>query len=250
MFVAAGFSFLAIIVCIVSLCSMSYNNSQVKNTNWTYGYTSEFEFYVGLYEIIVIAPRFGEVSFSWKYYEHGYYADCKDACNVSIYSVIFALITCIPTILTDLQRSTVKGDFNCQKVMGVVTGLMGTISTLLALSFYADGCYSNLPFNDAAGEEIAWELGPGFVCLLVATLLKLINLFIHLLMPVEQRDDEGNDLTKNDWSGNGAIEMPPQMKVVQKGTTCDDMDATTNIAIQDNDLKDMIAVNHEDASQA
>jgi hypothetical protein len=199
MFVAAGFSFLAFILCIVSVCSLSYTNSQVKNTNWTYGKSDDSEYFVGLYEIIVKTKGYGEVELQWSDGDcpNSYCEDCQDACNSSISSVIIALITCIPTIQTDLQRSTVKGDLNCQKIMGMFTGLMGTISTLIALSAYADGCYRNLPDNDGAGNNIVWELGPGFSCLLVATLLKPIDFLIHLLMPVEKPAEESEDLTKS-----------------------------------------------------
>ena len=53
--------------------------------------------------------------------------------------------------MTDIQRSTRKGDLNCQKFMGVLTGILGTISGILSLKLYADGCFRNLPDTTAAG---------------------------------------------------------------------------------------------------
>lgn len=196
MFIAAAFSFLAFILCIASACSLSYSNSQVKNTNWTYGKSDESEFFVGLYEIIVNAKGSKERELKWSDGDcpNSYCEECQDACNSTISSVIISLITCIPTIQTDLQRSTIKGDLNCQKIMGMFTGIVGTISTLVALSAYADGCYRNLPDYDEDDNQIKWQLGPGFSCLLVATLLKPIDFFIHLLMPVEKPEDQSVEL--------------------------------------------------------
>ncbi|CAE7569301.1 unnamed protein product [Symbiodinium microadriaticum] len=199
MLFAASLSFLALILCIVSVCSLTYKDSQVKSTNWTYGESDTMEYFVNLYEVIVIVDNAPDVEIRWDDNDcnEGYCSDCKDACASSITTAIIALITCIPTLQTDLQRSTIKGDLNCQKFMGMFTGFVGTMSTLIALSSYADGCYRNLPDEDPRGSEIVWYLGPGFTCLLVATLLKPIDFLIHLLMPVEKPEEE-TDLSKQE----------------------------------------------------
>ena len=168
-----------------------YTNSTVKNTNWTYGESDTAEYYVGLYEVIVEVDGLGSAELRWDddACPNSYCEDCKDACDATVSSAIIALITCFPTLQTDLQRSTIKGDLNCQKIMGMVTGIVGTLSTLIALSVYADGCYRNLPDKDDAQDDITWHLGPGFTCLLVATLLKPIDFLIHTLMPVEKPEE-------------------------------------------------------------
>ena len=144
-----------------------------------------------MYEIIVKVDGADEYELEWSEdaCTNSYCEDCQDACNAAISSAIIALITCFPTLQTDLQRSTIKGDLNCQKIMGMVTGIVGTLSTLIALSAYADGCYNNLPENDGAGDEIVWELGPGFTCLLVATFLKPFDFLCHLIVPVEKPEE-------------------------------------------------------------
>ena len=194
MLFAASLSFLALILCIVAVCSLTYDKNQVKSTNWTYGESDTVEYFVGLYEVVVLVDHGEDVEIRWddKDCTDDYCQDCKNACNSAISTAIIALITCFPTLQTDLQRSTVKGDLNCQKFMGMFTGLMGAFSTLIALSTYADGCYRNLPDKDPIGSEIVWYLGPGFVCLLVATLLKPIDFLIHLLMPVEKPAEQEN----------------------------------------------------------
>jgi hypothetical protein len=46
----------------------------------------------------------------------------------------------------------------------------------------------NLP-HEIGGESIDYMVGPGFICLLVATLLRPINIIVNLLMPVIPPDE-------------------------------------------------------------
>eukprot|EP00602_Paraphysomonas_sp_CaronLab_P003478 CAMPEP_0185024610 /NCGR_PEP_ID=MMETSP1103-20130426/7760_1 /TAXON_ID=36769 /ORGANISM="Paraphysomonas bandaiensis, Strain Caron Lab Isolate" /LENGTH=207 /DNA_ID=CAMNT_0027557627 /DNA_START=158 /DNA_END=781 /DNA_ORIENTATION=+ len=190
MLLAAGLSGLSLIFCIVAVCALSTNNDTVKNTNWTYGVSDNSEYFVGLKEVVIKVDGFDEISSKWEDTScpDSYCDDCKDACDSSITTAIMSLITCLPTLATDFQRSTVKGDLNCQKFMGIFTGVVGTITTLAALSSYADGCYRNLPNDDGSGNELTWYLGPGFTCLLLATFLKPVDVLIHLLTPVGKKE--------------------------------------------------------------
>jgi hypothetical protein len=106
--------------------------------------------------------------------------------------VISNLITSLPNIKGNIVRSTPQGDRNCEKTMALITGFISTLSTLLALSVYADVCIRQLP-ETVLAKDITYELGPGFVCLLVATLLKPIDVIINLLTPVPDRQEEETD---------------------------------------------------------
>lgn len=44
-------------------------------------------------------------------------------------------------------------------------------------------CYGNFP-DSINGSDLDVWLGPGFICVLVATLLKVFDIFVHLLVPV------------------------------------------------------------------
>lgn len=127
--------------------------------------------------------------------ENNFCDDCKSSCLAAVTMVISNLITTLPNIKGNISRSTPKGDRNCEKTMALITGFIGTLSTLLALSLYADVCGRQLP-DTVAGNSISYELGPGFICLLVATLLKPIDVVINLLMPVPEPEPEGNNNIK------------------------------------------------------
>ncbi|CAM9291643.1 unnamed protein product, partial [Ectocarpus fasciculatus] len=184
--IASFFSFLSIIFCIVAVCATSLEAETVKNTCWTYGETDNYKYYVGLEEIIITGgPGDDQLELEWSDAQcpDSYCEDCKDATASSVSTAIMSLVTCFPTLATDVQRSTRKGDLNCQKFMALLTGFIGTITTLSALSAYAEGCYKELPDTDFNGDDITWSLGPGFSMLMLATILKPIDVILHLLLP-------------------------------------------------------------------
>ena len=125
-------------------------------------------------------------------------ADCKEASASMLVPAIFAVITCLPSIQTDIQRMFPRYDLNCQKFMAVfVAGMFGTISTLVTLYGYSSGCWRNFPGN---GEYVIkqegklsgpikvtfdgeWYGGPGLALMIAATLFKIVNLACHLMVP-------------------------------------------------------------------
>ena len=121
--------------------------------------------------------------------------------------VISNLITTLPNIKGNIARSTPQGDRNCEKTMSIITGFIGTLSTLVALSLYADVCGRQLP-DTIFNKDIDYDIGPGFVCLLVATLLKPIDVVINVLMPVPARgasspSDSSKTPAAAEYSGSG-----------------------------------------------
>ena len=93
------------------------------------------------------------------------------------------------------------GDLNCQKLFGVSTGLYGFFSTLAALVDFrvACGLSGGLPpwrtvetvrVAVAAAEGGGWRevevvltAGPGYVLLVLAALLKAVDVLCHLFVP-------------------------------------------------------------------
>lgn len=141
--------------------------------------------------------------------------ECKDSCLGAVSMVITNLITSLPNVSGSLSRSTIKGDRNCEKTKSVIMGTIGTISTLLALSLYVDVCARELP-NTIMSQSVDYELGPGFVCLLVATLLRPFDVVLNLLTPVPSRDPDDTDNIKQpatDSSGSPRIDMRKSLLV-------------------------------------
>jgi len=194
MLFATFVTFICMLLTIIALVAVSDIDSYIKDTCWTYGEVSDgSKIYVGLNKIIISEPNAPDQSIVWgdsachtleqAGNDLGFCEECRTECDAAVGVAIVSLITIIPTITTDIQRSTRRGDMNCQKFMGILTGVLGFVSTLAALSTYAGGCYHNLP-TEYNGVRINYSLGPGFLCLLVATVLKIIDVVANVFLPV------------------------------------------------------------------
>jgi hypothetical protein len=130
----------------------------------------------------------------------GYCHDCQDAVSGIIGTVILNFISLIPTISSNLKRSTIEGDLNCTKVFTIITGIISTISMLIALSEYSTLCYKNLPTKGPEGDTITYSLGPAFICLLIPQIIKPIEVIINFLTPVPLKKEEnsGQELQQED----------------------------------------------------
>ncbi|EDQ84786.1 uncharacterized protein MONBRDRAFT_12510 [Monosiga brevicollis MX1] len=118
---------------------------------------------------------------------------CKDQAKASVTTIIMATVTQVPQLLTDIQRSTVGGDLNCQKFMGMATGIFGFVVTMIAIQTFNLECFEEIPsaiLVNVNDETVVIEMdsayGPGFILLLVATVLKIADVIVHALLPTPQ----------------------------------------------------------------
>jgi hypothetical protein len=196
MLTACFLSIVSVILGIVPIVSASFKRSEVQNTAWTYGESeSGDKLWIGL-NMVVVEVNGKTSEFGWnsdtcsslEQTNQDFCHDCKSSCLEAEAMVITNLISSFPNIKGNIERSTRAGDRNCEKVFSLVTGVIGTLTTLIALSAYSKVCGYHLP-DEIGGQSIDYEIGPGFVCLLVATLLKPIDVIVNLLMPVLPPDD-------------------------------------------------------------
>ncbi|KAJ1433827.1 hypothetical protein B484DRAFT_447022 [Ochromonadaceae sp. CCMP2298] len=198
MFVSFWISFVSLVLISVSMASLSYTGSVVRDVAFFQGtiklnesgYDSSVNFYAGLNAVNIqscddancpdTTQTWGEASCP------DFFVGCDEcvaAARGSVSTLIMAFITQIPQLSTDIQRSTVGGDLHCQKTFGIITGIFGTLTTLSALSSFAGSCYRD--FDSATdGDTLDKKLGPAFYLLLVATLLKILDVIAHIIVPV------------------------------------------------------------------
>lgn len=67
----------------------------------------------------------------------------------------------------------------------MLTSLLGTIGGILSINSYQKGCFANLP-STVDGVDVTYYFGPAFWCMLVGTILKPIDVILHLLIPVPE----------------------------------------------------------------
>ena len=246
---AAGVSLVAAVLQIYALFALTANDAVVRHTAWwtgtvdgaspvtdgTAGVTAlesfESTVYMGLrivtadytYKALLanetVSSGAGTVSFAWKDEACGTHvvsdacATCESA-SVGIWtSVVVSALTSLTQLQTDLLRSTRRGDLNCQKGMGIGTGIFGFASTLAALLAFVTNCSDRLPTPDAtftfakAGGSVTlpvtWSVGPAFACLLVATLLKPVDVACHAILPTPPRNHPKYPFEDGDVEGGG-----------------------------------------------
>ena len=85
----------------------------------------------------------------------------------------YCYYSCIMSVFTS---------YRVQLSIGIVTGIIGFLSTMVALAGYSSNCY-NMIDSSYGATDIDKQLGPAFFLLLVATLLKLVDVIAHSLVP-------------------------------------------------------------------
>ena len=214
-------SFFALLLQIYALLSLGTSESLVRSASWTTGTgvssqgKLKLDAYLALKSIVFdytaevgSIERSGTISYDWKTMncsDISHVWDVADVCkecsdaSMGVWStVLISVLTAITQLQTDLVRSTRRGDFACQKFMGVFTGMLGFCTTGIAMVSYSNKCRNVLPTNVtilAAGSAsvdvaVEWVRGTSFICLAVATVMKPINVFAHLILPVGEHDDE------------------------------------------------------------
>ncbi|CAJ1338796.1 unnamed protein product [Effrenium voratum] len=111
---------------------------------------------------------------------------CHESASSTFSLIIMAIVTQVPQMATNLQRATAFGDVNCQATFGVVTSVMGAFSTLSSLMTFRYVCWQSFPSissDDNSVFDFRWGAGPGFACMVLATLLKFWDAFAHFLVP-------------------------------------------------------------------
>lgn len=137
--------------------------------------------------------------------------NCNEASSTLITTVIMATFLTLPNIFTDILRMFPNYDLNCQKFFGSVLNLASAISALSAYFVYSRTCFASF-YDDSEGAMVEysnvyknvlinsiwdqiplggatpavdylWAPGNGIICIVVATILKAIDIIAMLLIP-------------------------------------------------------------------
>lgn len=240
---AFGVSLLAWVFCLLSLVGLANNDAAVQRMPWakitaTFG-ASHVDVDLGVKRFVVDTAGVSTAAKSLLSIEDTVGIEWGDprACNGSAFGMsgehcakcshaaqndVFSLavvgaLTQIFQMVTDLQRSTVHGDMNCQKVQGLVTGLLSLATSFSSLHKFADACLYSPPTSLSVGldgsafgsalpggvdlaaaastagitlEEgnsvtlqMAYTHGTGFVLCWLAVALKIVDIICHLIVP-------------------------------------------------------------------
>lgn len=84
--------------------------------------------------------------------------------------------------MADMTRMKYATDYNCQKVFGILTGIIGIASNFAAISLFETACV------DAINDNFPYlssnvGLGLGMQCLVASTAIKVFDTVVHALVP-------------------------------------------------------------------
>jgi hypothetical protein len=229
MFMSFWVSIIMLIFLVVGISSNTTDVDTVKDTSWALGTGNEIdgsasvELWLSLQVVVAKLDGFPEQSFKWDdaVCSTEFCEDCQDTTNTLLPLVWTAFITEFPAISTKITRSTARHDSNCQKFMGLFTTFMSMIATLAALAAYSNLCLQELPdkFDYLnMSFEMDYAPGPSYILVIMATVLKIFDLFVMFVVPVEH---DLSRLEKNgqDNSSSGGGDHAPTAKSKSAGLT-------------------------------
>lgn len=143
-FIAFWLSFTSLILMAVGWAAVSYDRGTVINTAWTIAELKDstddgtLTLYGGLRIVSIDCDGFSCSADSVRYSnsnecEFDFCDDCADVASSTVTTAFMGMVTLLPQMSTDLQRSKASGDLNCQKTFGILTGFIGLVSSLAAL---------------------------------------------------------------------------------------------------------------------
>ncbi|CAB9523862.1 expressed unknown protein [Seminavis robusta] len=138
---------------------------------------------------------------------------CADASQAMVSSILMSTITYFFTFTTDILRIWPNYDVNCQKVFGAFFAIFSTVMGLRTWFIYRNQCFASFASGwecyDATFERVEcgdeytydsgkfffhnpsvaysvytnWMIGPGLICLGVATFAKVMDLLCNFVIP-------------------------------------------------------------------
>lgn len=195
-----------ILCCIYSCLALSDSEFLLRNAYWSKGVIDNDEagtvdIYIGITNLLADVDGISDKTYkevvSWddacdadeisetnRATVTGLCSGCQDAVGSLYTTTILTTLAKLGQLGTDLQRSTRKGDVNCQKAIGFITGIVATVATLTSYQVFVEKCWRNFDEVKITGNEMDWTLGPGFISIIIMIFLAVPDGLIHLLTPV------------------------------------------------------------------
>jgi multidrug transporter EmrE-like cation transporter len=131
---------------------------------------------------------------------------CRDVSSTLMISLGISLLAYIPSMSTSFSRMYYNYDVNCRKTLAIFTTALSFCLALKTIIGYKNNCYSafydvQIPLDLQDREVVAqqdasnstqegvvtvsmeWNGGVGLLCLVVAMVLKILELTLHLILP-------------------------------------------------------------------
>jgi hypothetical protein len=125
---------------------------------------------------------------------------CESVSRAMVWSLMFSVVTFLPSFSTNILRLYSNYDVNCQKGFSTLFASVTVLLSLITLLKYNNTCFAafysgTVPFDENLNPldddntppffsvDFDWSIGPGLLCLYFGTMLKAIDIFVNLLVP-------------------------------------------------------------------
>jgi hypothetical protein len=139
---------------------------------------------------------------------------CNEISKSMVSTLLVSVVTYLPSIFTNFTRMYHNYDVNCQKNFGVFVTAFSLILSLSTIMNYRNNCIdkfydgtvtfdeNRVPVEDPDSDEafatidFDWTGGAGLKCLLAATVIKIVDVLVHLSLPspsiTRNREEQAN----------------------------------------------------------
>lgn len=151
--------------------------------------------------------------------QHGEFFNCDSCQEVSkkiCPSLFLSMLSYIPNFTTDILRMWSNYDVNCQKFLATTFSWISLATAIYTWVNYRKDCFSELyPDPISLNEEFLpvkpgsddvylvvqfrWHAGPGQVCLAVASLLKIIDIVMNIVVPTPTITRDHEEQVEYEW---------------------------------------------------
>jgi hypothetical protein len=152
-------------------------------------------------------------------------------------TLLVSVVTYLPSIFTNITRMYLNYDVNCQKNFAILTTAFSLLLSLSTVLNYKNNCFDKFydgtvifdenrtvvddPDSDKAfaSVDFSWTGGAGLTCLVVATVIKIVDILVHVALPspsiTRNREEQANyeNTTTNEKEDTVALELdrnPPE----------------------------------------
>ncbi len=182
------FSLAAVLLNSIVLISSNTNNGVIKRLNWSHGRQKECgdncaDLYVGTWDILSKSDTASDSKVYWNTATCSDVSDFCDDCESSMKAVLAMVVVSaafsIPSVFTNMARSTESGNNASNKLSGAFTSFIAMCAGIAAVVVFSKGCQKYI--RRETEDDFKWFYGSAWIMMVVVCGLHALNLLVNLL---------------------------------------------------------------------
>lgn len=208
MYFASFLAFSAWVLNVIVIITTNNGNKVTKHLSWGWGdcdaATGCNKVFIGIWNYVVDMPEGAGDDMSISFTSSACKAslpddvcnDCSDAQRVAITFASIGLALFTIGLFVNILRMKINGNTFTNKVVGVVTAALGIAAGMVSVISFDKGCFENIQDEQ---EDFDWWYGPAFIILVVAIIIKAVELILLAISTV------GGEVATSAPAGENAV---------------------------------------------